>query len=53
MRRYWCFAPVSRFSIKSVSMNPSLTETMTSRKGILLNEFVHVNFIVECKLSLK
>ena len=34
-------------------MNPSLTETMTSRKGILLNEFVHVTFIVECKLSLK
>ena len=33
-------------------MNPSLTETMTSRKGILSNEFVHVNFIVECKLSI-
>ena len=31
-------------------MKPSLTETMTSRKGILFNECDHVDFIVECKL---
>ena len=41
---------VSRFSIKVsfYRMKPSLTETMTSRKGMLLNECEHVNCIVEC-----
>ena len=42
---------VSRFRIhRSVSMKPSLTETIASRKGILLNECEHVNFMVEFKL---
>ena len=34
-------------------MKPSLTETMTSRKGILFNECDHVDLIVECKLLRK
>ena len=40
----------SRFSIKVsfYCMKPSLTESMTSRKGMLLNECEHVNCIVEC-----
>ena len=33
-----------------VSMEPSLTETLTSRNGMLLGECEQVNLMVECKL---
>ena len=34
-------------------MEPSLTETMTSRNGMLLGECEQVNLMVECKLLRK
>ena len=48
MRRYWCLSV--GLVKRSVSMKPSLTETMTSRNGTLLRECEHATLMVECEL---